>query len=84
MACYAEMIRILGNKKGIYRGDSTTPHEFGLELKEFGLPRESVDKLTWLFEQARYGRKMFEPGEQQEAVSCLNEIVKVSESLSWK
>jgi hypothetical protein len=79
--CYAEMIRILGQQKGIYRGTSTTPHEFELELIELGLPRVSVEKLTWLFEQARYGRKVFEPSQHQEALACLNEIIKVCESI---
>ncbi|MGD2158129.1 MAG: DUF4129 domain-containing protein [Anaerolineales bacterium] len=81
LACYFEMNRILGVKKGIHRADSTTPREFEQELKELGLPQKSLESLTRLFEQARYGRKEFKASQHQEAIACLNEIAKASESL---
>jgi hypothetical protein len=69
------MTRVLITQKGIAREAAMTPREFETALAETGLPRESVRRLTRLFEDVRYGTMM--PGRREElvAVDCLTDIV---------
>ena len=72
--CYAEMVQILHEERGIQRETSMTPLEFEQFLIEKGLPREPVRDLTRLFEQVRYGNRRTGIHEEQQAIASLNEI----------
>ncbi len=73
--CYAEMTRLISEKRDIQRGITMTSHEFEEHLIKAGLPKAPVQELTHLFEEARYGDRDPGPGEEQRAVACLSAIV---------
>ncbi len=75
LRCYFEMSRILSEQRSLKRDRSMTPHEFELLLVSNGMPGESVQLLTRLFEEVRYGAKV--PGQREEwmAVTSLTAIV---------
>jgi len=75
LRCYYEMSRSLSEQLGLKREQSMTPHEFEARLVTNGLPAESVQLLTRLFEEVRYGTKI--PGQREEwmAVTSLTAIV---------
>jgi hypothetical protein len=75
MRCYAEMSRVLSEKRGLNREQFMTPHEFEAILAGKGVPREPVEQLTHVFEEVRYGNRM--PGKKEElkAVDGLMAIV---------
>lgn len=72
---YAEMSRILSERQGITRRQGMTPREFEQRLKDVGLPREDVGRLTHLFEEVRYGARSPGEGDEREAEACLTAIV---------
>lgn len=80
--CYAEMSRILSEKRSIERGSTMTSHEFVEQLVKAGLPKAPVYELTHLFEDARYGNHDPGPAEEQRAVACLSSIVTAVAELS--
>jgi hypothetical protein len=75
LRCYYEMSRSLSEQRGLKRDRSMTPHEFIALLVSNGMPGESVQLLTQLFEEVRYGSKV--PGQREEwmAVTSLTAIV---------
>jgi len=75
LRCYFEMSRALVDQRNLKRDRSMTPHEFELLLLSKGMPGESVQLLTRLFEEVRYGTKV--PGQREEwmAVSSLTAII---------
>ncbi len=73
--CYAEMSRIIREKRNIERGTTMTSHEFVEQLVKAGLPEAPVHELTLLFEDARYGNHDPGPAEEKRAVACLSSIV---------
>lgn len=73
--CYAEMSRVISEKRNIQRGATMTSHEFVEQLVKAGLPQPPVHELTHLFEEARYGDRDPGPAEEQRAVACLSTIV---------
>ena len=75
LRCYYEMTKILLEKRSIKREKSMTPREFEMELIAHGLPMESVQMLTRLFEEVRYGSGV--PGKREEwmATSSLTAII---------
>lgn len=76
MRCYMEMGRVLYETRGIARPQHTTPHEFAVQLLKTGLPAGPVNRLTYLFEQVRYGQThQANPEQQNEAVASLEAIV---------
>jgi hypothetical protein len=75
--CYAEMISVLHEKRGIDRRASMTPREFETRLLSAGFPGEAVDQLTWLFERVRYGSKELTEEEESEALHSLESIVDI-------
>jgi hypothetical protein len=74
MRCYVDMCRAVDARRGLQRHVAMTPREFEMRLTGAGLPAESVQRLTRLFESVRYGAKS--PGwqEQNEAIACLAAI----------
>jgi hypothetical protein len=74
--CYERMSRAVGVKRGLSREISMTPSEFVTRLEKAGLPHESVNRLTQLFETVRYGSQISEQREVDEAISCLTTILK--------
>lgn len=80
--CYHEMSRVIREEKGIARDLAMTPREFEDVLIERGLPSTSIDTLTHLFEQARYGSLATAPEDQDLAIACLTEIVQVCQPRS--
>lgn len=78
--CYNEMGRVLMKKRGITRREDMTPREFESSLRYSGLPNESLFELTRLFEEIRYGNKA--PGERENnnAIRCLEAIIKACET----
>jgi hypothetical protein len=75
LRCYAEMSRVLSERRGIQRPPDMTPREFEIALERQGLPREPVQALTRLFEEVRYGAITPGKGEEQRALDSLAAIV---------
>ncbi len=73
--CYHEMSRVIQEERGITRAAAMTPREFEDRLIDRGLPGDSIRTLTRLFEQVRYGSITANPGEEDQAVACLTDIV---------
>ena len=80
LQCYREMTRIVKEERGITRQTAMTAREFETVLAEKGLPRQSIQTLTRLFEQVRYGALPTGPREHGLAVACLTEIVDACKS----
>ena len=75
MNCYYRMSDVVADRKSLKRGIGMTPGEFAARLTDSGLPGDSVQKLTQLFERVRYGCKRTGADERKEAVDCLTAIV---------
>ena len=73
--CYIEMSEILANEKGIRRKFWMTPREFEQRLVSTGLPIQSVQTLTELFESVRYGGQTPDSVQETQAVESLEAIV---------
>ncbi len=76
--CYAEMSRVLSERRGLERQPGMTPREFERRLAQVGLPREDVRRLTRLFEDARYGATPPGEKERREAEACLTAIARAA------
>jgi len=74
--CYADMNVTISRRRGVGRHQAMTAREFAVRLEQLGLPADSVDRLTRLFEQARYGSHKSTPEQVQEATECLAEIMR--------
>ena len=74
--CYADMNVTISRRRGVGRHQAMTAREFAVRLEQLGLPADSVDRLTRLFEQARYGSHKSTPDQVQEATECLAEIMR--------
>lgn len=73
--CYERMIEAVGSQRGLHRRGGMTAGEFAGHLEQAGLPSDSVQRLTHLFESARYGAKRSTQADVDEAVGCLGAIV---------
>lgn len=73
--CYARMSQVAAAKRGLHRHESMTPSEFASRLKNAGLPADSIQRLTHLFESVRYGEHRSTQKENDEAISCLTAIL---------
>jgi hypothetical protein len=73
--CYLRMSDAVNNKRGIYRSESMTTGEFAVKLEQSGLPSQSVNRLTRLFEAVRYGAHKAVKSDVDEAVACLTDIL---------
>ncbi len=78
LQCYREMSRVLQEEQEIERQPFMTTGDFERLLAAQGFPIDPVHRLTLLFDAVRYGR--WEPGlnDDQQAIACLDEIVKYS------
>jgi uncharacterized protein DUF4129 len=72
---YARMSEAVGARRGLQRAAAVTPREFAQRLEQAGLPAHAVQRLTRLFESARYGARASTQAEINEAVACLNSIL---------
>lgn len=75
LRCYAEMSRVLSERRGIRRKKAMTPREFEQHLQAAGLRDDHVQRLTRLFEAVRYGGRRTGEAEEREAQACLEAIV---------
>jgi len=73
--CWVQMSTILSAKAAVANAPDLTAREFARVLKARGYRDESVDRLTHLFEEVRYGRKASET-RRDEAVAALSAIQK--------
>jgi len=73
--CYAQMSIAVSRQRRLDREVSMTPGEFAKRLEEAGLPANPINKLTLLFERARYGIRATQTDEAHVAIECLTEIV---------
>jgi len=74
--CYVRMSDVVGRSRGLSRQSDMTPAEFAFRLERAGLPSDPVRRLTRLFESVRYGAHKPASTEINEAVSCLNAILR--------
>jgi len=74
LRCYQEMIRAVRETRGIQREVAMTPREFQKILEQQNLPAEPVNRLTRLFEEARYSVIEMPPQQGQLAILCLQDI----------
>ncbi len=71
---YIEMGEVIDERRGIRRQNAITPQEFSAQLISAGLPEKPVQRLTQLFERARYSTHRADEDEIKESVACLDEI----------
>ncbi len=72
---YVRMSEAVSMRRGLQRAAAATPREFAQRLEGAGLPAQAVQRLTRLFESARYGGKGSSQADVNEAVACLNSIL---------
>ncbi len=72
---YARMSEAVSRQRGLERHWAATPREFAERLEQSGLPAHAVERLTRLFESARYGGRSSSQSDINEAVACLNSIL---------
>jgi hypothetical protein len=72
---YARMTEAVKASRGLQRSRASTPREFAERLEHAGLPAHAVQRLTRLFESARYGAGRSSQNDINEAVACLNSIL---------
>jgi hypothetical protein len=72
--CYTRMNEVVGIQRGLHRRKDLTASEFAIRMEEVGLPGFAVQRLTRLFEAARYGIRTTSREEVDEAISCLTTI----------
>jgi hypothetical protein len=73
--CYTRMNEVVGIQRGLHRRKDLTASEFAIRLEEAGLPGVAVQRMTRLFEAARYGVRTTSREEVDEAMSCLTNIM---------
>ncbi len=72
---YLRMSEAVSTGRGLHRTYAMTPREFAERLEQNGLPAHAVQRLTRLFESARYGARNSSQSDINEAVACLNSIL---------
>lgn len=82
LQCYAEMIRVVREQRGIRRDRTVTAREFTDYLITAKLPSGPVQALTGLFEKARYSSRTPTAEDEEEAVTSLRAIVRACEDLA--
>ena len=74
--CYRRMLCLLEDR-GTVSTPYLTPREFADALRGQGMPLDSVDRLTGLFELVRYGRRT-DAALSQQAAECLEAVSRIS------
>jgi hypothetical protein len=75
MRCYQHMSLVLQQEAGVERQAYMTPAEFEHELVTGGFPRDPVKKLTYLFENVRYGNWTPTHSDERAALESLDKII---------
>lgn len=75
LRCYYDMTQAVREKKSVVRADYVTPREFSQKLESAGLPEEHVQRLTHLFESARYSSHLPTRRQELEAIDCFTAII---------
>ena len=75
LRCYAEMMRILSEQRGLERPSAMTAREFERQLAAVGLADTHIQQLTRLFERVRYGAQQPDERDERQAIACLTAIV---------
>jgi hypothetical protein len=78
LQCYQRMSQALQEEQSIEREASMTTGEFERLLAHKGVPREPIHQLTQLFDAVRYGHWQPVPGDEQQALRCLDAILDFS------
>jgi hypothetical protein len=73
--CYAEMVRVIVEQRGVRRDATLTPREFEQRLLLIGMNDSHIRRLTRLFERVRYSAHAAGQPEEQEAQACLEAII---------
>ncbi len=72
--CYHEMCRLLSERTSIALGRAMTVREFERELASIGIQEAHIERLSRLFEWARYSDRRPTPAQEQEAIIALEAI----------
>ncbi|HEY3345288.1 MAG TPA: DUF4129 domain-containing protein [Anaerolineaceae bacterium] len=78
LRCYQRMSQALQEEQDIEREASMTTGEFEHVLALKGVPRAPIHQLTQLFDAVRYGHWQPVPGDEQQALRCLDAILDYS------
>ena len=74
LRAYEEMCRVL-EKSGVKGEESLTPREFQDEvIEQTGIDPKPVERLTTLFEEARYSEHPIDDSKRMEAIKALGEL----------
>lgn len=79
--CYLQMMQLLRAERGIERQGSMTVREFEDRLELHGIPSDPVQRLTHLFEKARYSKEQISDGDERSGKECLAQIVEYCSQL---
>lgn len=82
LRCYEEMSRVVREERGVRRDRAVTAREFTEALVRANLPSQPIQRLTRLFEKARYSTGTPTPEDEQEAVASLEAIIEACRSLT--
>jgi hypothetical protein len=75
---YQQMSLALERDQQIERAAGMTTGEFERLLTSRGIPQQPVHQLTLLFDAVRYGHWQPRPGDEQNALACLDAILAYS------
>jgi hypothetical protein len=75
LRCYEQMSQSLRESQGIERDHAMTVGEFGASLKARGFPADPVQRLSALFEIARYGNLSLHKKDEALAIESLSAII---------
>lgn len=63
-------------RRGVSRAQHQTAREYRGDLRSAGIPAESLDRLTALFEKARYGSSALDAEDERKAIDALRAILR--------
>ncbi len=73
--CYLQMMQLLRAERGIEREGSMTAREFESWLELHGIPSGPVQRLTYVFEKARYSKEQISGDDERTGKECLAQIL---------
>lgn len=77
LRCYHEMCQVLSEHRRMEIAPAMTAREFEKKLAAAGIQEEHIERLSRLFEWARYSDSKPTPAQEQEAVAALESIARV-------